>query len=521
MKLEIFSDLICPWCFIGKRRLEEALKSIDQTQQIVWKPFLLNKTMPENGMERKAYRIQKFGNLEYSDKLDWQVIEAGKTCGIDFKFNDRSPNTILGHKLVLFSKDKCHQNDLMESLFEAYFCLNQDIGDKNVLVEIGSEHGLNSDDLLNYLKSEQAQQDLDSELTVAANFSINAVPAFTINSKLAFSGAQSPSVIKDILARSLLIIIVLVTFALPSWANADEQELELGIALLKQKNYENALPHLISQTKKDPKKQAAFYYAANCFERLGEINKAITFYKKVIELDQNSKFAELSSDTLSHHLQGYTSPKTSQDALKELPLRERIVVVPPAFGHPAVSSDVINTAKHVIMRLPAHIYRMLDKAGTVIYIAPNATDKFPEAIKNIQKTVETKLPLSQENGRTYNQDIYIYEYATTQGTKLGPKRLVSDMINNLMHEIGHAINNCQENYANDREYMELLKLDIDTITPETKEYLRIYTRNTEASAQEQQAEVAAYLLGSRTRSALTIGSQFAYTRNYVRRKLSL
>ncbi len=321
--------------------------------------------------------------------------------------------------------------------------------------------------------------------------------------------------------RTLLTIIAFFTFTLPSWGSADEQELELGIALFKQKNYENALPHLISQTKKDPKKQAAFYYAANSLEHLGEINKAITFYKKVVELEPNSQYAKSSSDALSHHLQGYTSPKTSQDALKALPLRERIVVIPPAFGHPAVSNDVINTAKHVIMRLPAHIYRMLDKAGTVIYIAPNATDKFPEALKTNQKTVETKLPLSQENGRTYNQDIYIYEYATTEGTKLGPKRLVSDMINNLMHEIGHAINNCKENYATDREYMELLKIDIDTITPETKEFLCIYTRNTEASAQEQQAEVAAYLLGSRTRSALTIGLQFANTRNYVRRKLSL
>ena len=279
----------------------------------------------------------------------------------------------------------------------------------------------------------------------------------------------------------------------------------------------SALPAL---SLKDNTTAEAIFHSANLLEQKGDINKAITQYKKVIELAPETNLAKMSAHRLSRHLQGYTSPEANKDAFKDLPLRERIVVVPPAFDHPAVSSDAVNTVKHVIMRLPVHIYRMLDKAGTVIYIAPNATDKFPEALKN-QKTVETKLPLSQENGRTYKQDIYIYEYATTDNTKLGPKRLVSDIINNLMHEIGHALNNCQGNYATEREYMELLRLDVDSISPETKEFLRIYTRNTEASAEEEQAEVVAYLLGSRTRSALTIGSQFAHTRNYVRRKLLL
>lgn len=271
---------------------------------------------------------------------------------------------------------------------------------------------------------------------------------------------------------------------------------------------------------KEPDNASTYFHAASNLEQSGEINKSITYYKKVIELAPGTKLAKISAQRLSHHLQGYTSPKSSQDALKALPLRERIVVIPPKFDHQPVSSDAAYTIKHAIMRLPAHIYKMLDHAGTVIYLAPNATDKFPEAI-NGQKSVETKLPLSQEIGRTYNQDIYLYEYATTEDTKLGPKRLVSDLINSLMHEIGHAINNCQGNYATDREYMELLRIDIDTISPETKEFLRIYTRNTEASAQEEHAEVVAYLLGSRTRSALTIGSQFANTRNYVRRKLAL
>lgn len=234
--------------------------------------------------------------------------------------------------------------------------------------------------------------------------------------------------------------------------------------------------------------------------------------------DPGSKLGKLAAVKLSRHLQGFSLPESPEAELKKLPFRDRIVVIPPKYDHPSVTADAVNTIRHQIMRLPVHIYRMLDKSGTIVYIAPNATDKFPESI-NGPKTVETKLPLSQENGRTYLQDIYIYEYATVSDTKLGPKRLPGDLINNFMHEIGHALNNSQGNYANDKDYMELLKQDIDTLSPETKESLRIYTRNTEVSAQEEQAEVVAYLLGSRTRSALTIGALFANTRNYVRRKL--
>lgn len=301
-------------------------------------------------------------------------------------------------------------------------------------------------------------------------------------------------------------------------SDGSDLDLNKGMLAFQDKEFDNALVLFNNQIKKEPKNITALYYAALCCQHLGDNKKAITYFKKITELDPNSKMGKFATQELTHHLQGFSLPGEPEAELKKKPFRDRIVVIPPKFDHPFVSSDAANTIRHQIMRLPVHIYRMLDKAGTIVYIAPNATDKFPDSI-NGPKTVETKLPLSQENGRTYGQDIYIYEYATTSDTKLGPKRLPGDLINNFLHEIGHAVNNCQGNYANDKDYMDLLKQDIDTLNAETKEFLRIYTRNTEISAQEEQAEVVAYLLGSRSKSALIIGSLFGNTRNYVRRKI--
>jgi len=201
VQLEVFSDLICPWCFIGKKRLEQALESVDHPFEIVWKPFLLNANMPFEGMKRKHYRIQKFGSLEYSDSLDAQVAQAGKTCNIEFRFNDRTPNTIAGHLLVQFARNKCDQNSLMESIFQAYFCLNKDIGNIEVLTELGIKHGLDRNDLLEYLSTNEAKNELQLELEKASKLNISAVPSVVIDSRLAFSGAQNPSLIKDILSN--------------------------------------------------------------------------------------------------------------------------------------------------------------------------------------------------------------------------------------------------------------------------------------------------------------------------------
>lgn len=154
--------------------------------------------MPVEGMKRKDYRLKKFGTIEYSNKLDAQVKEAGLSCGIEFNFNDRTPNTFLAHRLIWFAT-KQNQNDLMELLFQAYFCQNKDIGDIPVLMEIGVEHGFDHNELESFLASDQGVDQVKEELNRARELNVNGVPAFVIDNEVAFSGAQDPDTIARIL----------------------------------------------------------------------------------------------------------------------------------------------------------------------------------------------------------------------------------------------------------------------------------------------------------------------------------
>ncbi len=203
MNIEIFSDLICPWCFIGKRRLEQALAKFDSSDcHIIWQPFELNPNMPVEGIKREDYRLKKFGSLEYSQKLDAQVVEAGLKCGIEFNFGSKTPNTFNAHRLAWYCYSlKKNQNDLMESLFQAYFCDGNDIGDISILAEIGSNHGFEKSELLSFLKSDQGRDEIKEELKRAQDLNLNGVPAFIIDGEPAFTGAQDPDFIADFLRR--------------------------------------------------------------------------------------------------------------------------------------------------------------------------------------------------------------------------------------------------------------------------------------------------------------------------------
>ena len=131
--IEVVSDVVCPWCFIGKRRLEKALALLDrQDATIRWKPFQLNPTTPKEGMDRQAYRIRKFGSLAYSQQLEARVAAAGAEEGIEFRFDQikRTPNTLEAYRLIWFAGREqgqdgrnvlTVQNVVVENLFRAYF----------------------------------------------------------------------------------------------------------------------------------------------------------------------------------------------------------------------------------------------------------------------------------------------------------------------------------------------------------------------------------------------------------------
>jgi predicted DsbA family dithiol-disulfide isomerase len=182
MNIEVASDVICPWCYIGKRRLEKALKLLDGEVdvRISWLPFQLNPSMPKEGMPRAEYRKAKFGSLERSRSLDARVIAEGRSEEIEFAFDriERTPNTMEAHKLIGLAQD---QSRVVNALFRAYFEEAKDIGDPEVLADIAAQCGVQG-------WPEKAHDVSQLEEEVRA-MGISAVPTFIFARRSGVSGA--------------------------------------------------------------------------------------------------------------------------------------------------------------------------------------------------------------------------------------------------------------------------------------------------------------------------------------------
>ena len=142
LTIDVISDVICPWCFIGKRRLEKALGNL--AASVRWHPFQLNPDMPREGIERKSYRIRKFGSWERSQELDAQVAAAGRGEGIAFNFDRmaRTPNTLDAHRVIWLAGERGVQDAVVEALFLAYFTDGRDLSDRATLVDVADGAGL-------------------------------------------------------------------------------------------------------------------------------------------------------------------------------------------------------------------------------------------------------------------------------------------------------------------------------------------------------------------------------------------
>jgi predicted DsbA family dithiol-disulfide isomerase len=193
-EIDIYSDVICPWCYIGKRRLEQAVRSLragDQTR-VTWRAFELNPEMPAEGMERRVYRAAKFGNETQSQAKDQQVTQLGASEGIRFAFDRiaRTPNTVSAHRLVWLAGHEGAQDAVVERLFQAYFIEARDIGDRDVLTAAASAAGLDSGMIRAFLESDTGITEVRAEEAMAHRLGINSVPAFIVNGRYAISGAQ-------------------------------------------------------------------------------------------------------------------------------------------------------------------------------------------------------------------------------------------------------------------------------------------------------------------------------------------
>src|SRR5690242_1110425 len=147
LRIDIVSDAICPWCYIGKRQLERALTTLEEEGlqfSIHWNPFQLNPDMPKEGRDRMAYRAQKFGSAERARELDERVANAAAAVGLQFRQDLmlRTPNTLDAHRLIWLAGREGVQDEVMEAVFKAYFTQGRDIGDREVLEDCAVEGGL-------------------------------------------------------------------------------------------------------------------------------------------------------------------------------------------------------------------------------------------------------------------------------------------------------------------------------------------------------------------------------------------
>lgn len=195
MQLDVFSDTICPWCYIGKRRLERALRARPQSTLVRrWRAFQLNPGMPPAGMTRQQYINAKFGSIERANRLYQTVARIGANEGITFRFDliAHTPNTLLSHRLSYVAATADKQSEMLDRLFAAYFEEGRDIGDPEVLaklaVEVGLPNNLTADALSG---SGQIDAALASDFQ-ARRQGINGVPYFIFNGRFGLSGAQEP-----------------------------------------------------------------------------------------------------------------------------------------------------------------------------------------------------------------------------------------------------------------------------------------------------------------------------------------
>ena len=203
--LEIVSDLICPWCYVGKRRLAQALQQVtDLPLEIRWRPFELNPTMPGTGMDRRDYCVAKFGSLDYANQMYARVIAAAKDDGLALNLEriTRTPNTRAAHRLIEYAGQQGQQDAMVDALFEAYFVNGQDIGSLPQLIELAVTLGLARDAVAAMLAHNDGDAAIEAAENDAHELGVEGVPAFVYNGRMLFCGAQSPQTIVLALQRA-------------------------------------------------------------------------------------------------------------------------------------------------------------------------------------------------------------------------------------------------------------------------------------------------------------------------------
>ena len=200
--IEVVHDLVCPWCYLGVRRLMRTLaRRPDLLTELAWRPFLLNPDMPRSGMARTDYVVRKFGGEERARRLYASISELGRAEGIPFRFDRirRTPSSVDAHRLVRWAGRFGAAGEMVEALFAAHFTDGRDIGDQGVLASIAASCGLRSAVARAFLSSDAEVDIVHADNLRAHRLGINGVPCFVVGGRHAIAGAQEPEVIERLL----------------------------------------------------------------------------------------------------------------------------------------------------------------------------------------------------------------------------------------------------------------------------------------------------------------------------------
>jgi predicted DsbA family dithiol-disulfide isomerase len=193
-RIEVISDAICPWCWIGKRQLERALPMMagqGLTFTVTWHPFQLNPDMPAGGVDRRDYRAQKLGSLAQSEAADARVAQAGAGVGLQFRHDlmRRTPNTVDAHRVIRLAGRHGVQGAVVEALFKGYFTAGADIGDHATLTTLAGSAGLDPLEVAAMLAGEAERSEVLAEDQSARDAGLDGVPAFAMGPYVLFTGA--------------------------------------------------------------------------------------------------------------------------------------------------------------------------------------------------------------------------------------------------------------------------------------------------------------------------------------------
>jgi len=207
--LDIISDPICPWCYIGKAKLDRALEAApDHPFEIQWRPFQLNPDMPAEGMDRREYLEWKFGGREGAIKVYGEIAKTAEATGLDIAFDKikRTPNTLNAHRLIRWAQIEEKQSQVVSQLFKRYFREGQDISDIDVLVDVATAVGMDGDLVHRLLKGDSDLAETIAEDKKAREMGVQGVPCFIIGASYAVQGAQNTdtwaNIITEIVEKS-------------------------------------------------------------------------------------------------------------------------------------------------------------------------------------------------------------------------------------------------------------------------------------------------------------------------------